>query len=99
VFFIPFSQILTTEHSQTLLSSRSFSVHEKVKKESEITHVSSVQQLFLDSNETVTSRNSLLLMQMMRLVTQRACRHFLYVITKCCFKLFWGGVELCLRSR
>ena len=97
------AHILATEHSQALLPARSFSGREKVKMESEITHVCSLKQMFLDSNEIITSRNGLLLMQMLRLLTQRICRPFLYVITKCCFKLiFFGGVgvggELYLRS-
>ena len=89
----PPAQILTTEHIQTLLSSRTFRYVKKVKTESEITHVCSLQQMFLDSNEIMTSRNGLLLIQMLRLVTQRACRSFLYVITKCSLKLIlgWGG--------
>jgi hypothetical protein len=60
----------------------------KVKKESEITHACFLMQMSLDSNEIITSRNGLLLMQMLRLLTQRASRHFLYAITKCYLNLF-----------
>ena len=61
-----------------------------IDMESEIRHVCSLNQMFLDSNEMITSRYGLCLLQIFPRLTQGACRHFLGVITTLCCKLMFG---------